>query len=255
MLGCRAVRSLVRGRAGHRSTLRTASQGHAASQGRRPRSPTRPASPTRPPRLVDASPLARASRTASPRRRAPRLASASPLQQAGRPGKLKTVGVVARSALLPIDQLCSVGEVLSAHDEHRNRYQSQQLAESWLALGQIVGHDELEQQQLRKLPTVLEGLTEHTLQAAHTLQACHLPRAALGMAQLQRVADNALWRPTAALWSSLAARGVEVVAEFTPAQLVDTAAAFAKARSPGLTLTLYLPTYLPTCLPTYLLTY
>jgi hypothetical protein len=41
----------------------------------------------------------------------------------------------------------------------------------------------------------------------------------------------------------LAARGVEVVAELNPAQLVNTAAAFAKARSPGLTLTLTLPSY------------
>ena len=202
MLGCRAVTSLVRCRAPHRSTLRAASQGRTASQGRRPRSPTRP------PRLAGASPLVRASRTASPRKRAPRLASASPLQQAGRPAKLKTVGVVARavvrSALPPIDELRSVGEVLAAHDEHRNRYRPLQLAESWLALGQIVRHDELEQQQLRRCPTVLEELTAHTLEAARTLQPCHLPRAALGMAQLQRVPDNALWRPSAALWSSYA---------------------------------------------------
>ena len=51
---------------------------------------------------------------------------------------------------------------------------------------------------------MLEQLTAHTLEAARTLQPCHLPRAALGMAQLQRVADNALWRPSAALWSSYA---------------------------------------------------
>jgi len=140
---------------------------------------------------------------------------------------------VVRSALPPIDELRSVGEVLAAHEEHRNRYRPLQLAESWLALGQIVRHDELEQQQLRRCPIVLEELTAHTVEAARTLQPCHLPRAALGMAQLQRVADNALWRPSAALWSSLAARGVEVVAEFTPAQLVETAAAFAKARSPA----------------------
>ena len=46
----------------------------------------------------------------------------------------------------------------------------------------------------------------------------------------------------------LAARGVEIVTEFNPAQLANTAAAFAKARSPGLTLTLTLPSY--TFLPT-----
>ena len=135
-------------------------------------------------------------------------------------------------AIIPlIDKLRSVGEVLAAHQEHRHRYEPLELSKSWLALGQIVGHDQLEQQQLRRCPTVLESLTAHTLQTAHTMQACHLPRAVLGMAQLQRVADNALWRPTAALWSSLAARGVEV--EFTPHQLVDTAAAFAKAQNPA----------------------
>ena len=46
----------------------------------------------------------------------------------------------------------------------------------------------------------------------------------------------------------LAARGVEVVAEFNPAQLANTAAAFAKARSLALTLTLTLASY--TFLPT-----
>ena len=46
----------------------------------------------------------------------------------------------------------------------------------------------------------------------------------------------------------LAARGVEIVAEFNPAQLVNTAAAFAKARGLALTLTLTLASY--TFLPT-----
>ena len=187
MLVRRAVTGLVRGRLAHRSTLRTASQGHTASQGRRSQ--------------VAASPLARASRSTSPRKHAPRLAQSS------------TVGAVVRAAvrgtvpLPPIDKLRSVGEVLAAHEEHRNRYRSPQLAESWLALGQIVGHDQLEQQQLRKFPTVLERLTAHTLKAAPTLPACHLPRTAIGMARLQRVADNALWRPSARLWSSYAAQG------------------------------------------------
>ena len=132
---------------------------------------------------------------------------------AARSGTPNTVGAVVRAAvrgtipLPPIDKLRSVGEVLAAHEEHRNRYRSLQLAESWLALGQIVGHDQLEQQQLRKFPTVLERLTAHTLKAAPTLPACHLPRTAIGMARLQRVADNALWRPSAALWSSYAAQG------------------------------------------------
>ena len=132
---------------------------------------------------------------------------------AARSGTPNTVGAVVRAAvrgtipLPPIDKLRSVGEVLAAHEEHRNRYRSPQLAESWLALGQIVGHDQLEQQQLRKFPTVLERLTAHTLKAAPTLPACHLPRTAIGMARLQRVADNALWRPSARLWSSYAAQG------------------------------------------------
>jgi hypothetical protein len=46
----------------------------------------------------------------------------------------------------------------------------------------------------------------------------------------------------------LAARGVEIVTEFNPAQLANTAAAFAKARSLALTLTLTLASY--TFLPT-----
>ena len=165
LVGCRAVATLVRGRAAQqRSTLRTASQGRTASkasQGRRPRSPTRP------PRLAGASPLAKA----APRKRAPRLASASALQPAGRPAKLKKVGLVARAVvrLPPIDQLRSVGEVLAAHEEHRKRYKPLELSETWLALGQIVGHDQLEQQQLRRCPTVLEALTAHTLQAVEHL--------------------------------------------------------------------------------------
>ena len=189
LLGCRAVATLVRGRAAQqRSTLRTASQGRTASkasQGRRPRSPTRPprltgasplatrpprlagSSPKRPPRLIGAPPLAKA----APRKRAPRLASASALQPAGRPAKLKKVGLVARAVvrLPPIDQLRSVGEVLAAHEEHRKRYKPLELSETWLALGQIVGHDQLEQQQLRRCPTVLEALTAHTLQAVEHL--------------------------------------------------------------------------------------
>ena len=200
MLGSRAVASLMSTRAAHRITM-------GASRT-----------------------MVRASRAGRGRRK--RLAGAPPLQRKHTVPNIPQHKHPARK-IPRIDQLRSSGEVLDAHHEHRDRYQPLELSLSWMALGQILGHDPFEQQLLRRHPTLLDPLMADTLQAAPAFNGANLSSAVLGMAQLQHVADNALWRPAAALWSALAARGVEIVAECTPHELVVTAAAFAKARTPA----------------------
>ena len=132
-----------------------------------------------------------------------------------------------------IDKLRTVAEVLAAHAAHGKLYRPLELSESWKVLGQLVGQQSAEQHRLRTYPLLLTPLMRATVQSMPDFRASQVATAARGLAQLHEVTDNALWRPTPALWSALAARGAEVVAEFTLADLVSTAEAVAKTARPA----------------------
>jgi len=125
-----------------------------------------------------------------------------------------------------IGQLESVAEVLAAFDEHGHKFRPQDVASSWNALGKLVRRPRERQWLTRVADERLAPLKEQTLQAVPTFPARALATSAHGLASIE---SRTRWRAGSNVWRAVAEKGVDVVREFNPQELSNTAWAFATA--------------------------
>ena len=128
-----------------------------------------------------------------------------------------------------IGQLESAAEVLAAFDEHGHKFRPQDVASSWNALGKLVRRPAERQWLARETDERLAPLKEQTLQAVPTFPAKALAISAHGLASIE---SRTRWRAGNDVWRAVAERGVDVVREFNPQELSNTAWAFATAKHP-----------------------
>ena len=128
-----------------------------------------------------------------------------------------------------IGQLESAAEVLAAFEEHGHKFRPQDVASSWNALGKLVRRPAERQWLTRETDERLAPLKEQTLQAVPTFPAKALAISAHGLASIE---SRTRWRAGNEVWRAVAERGVDVVREFNPQELSNTAWAFATAKHP-----------------------